>query len=261
MNTKLVPAFKAVAAAALVAYAAIKTYQAAQQMTEKGEDVREKAERLKAYAAATGKTAELEAARKNVTAEDRVRGAAVLGGATAEDVAAMRWMQRESARLKSSGTEAEKATWTRTMSQPDIDKEAREMATQMKRGEEVSARAQEMLGRETAANAAPEAAQAAAATAAAIPSTSSAVAAMPEAAMDLWRSMEGHLSRLADGLVGAPSREGERVPNGMGGVGAVGTRRQVPGAGGPITVQLVMDSRVIAQQVIALERGRAYGYP
>ena len=79
--------------------------------------------------------------------------------------------------------------------------------------------------------------------------------------MDLWRSMEKHLARLADGLIGAPSREGERVPNGMGGVGAVGTRRQVPGAGGPITVQLVMDSRVIAQQVIALERGRAYGYP
>lgn len=114
-------------------------------------------------------------------------------------------------------------------------------------------------GQTTTADAA-EAAQAAAA-AAAIPSTSSAVAAMPEAAMDLWRSMEKHLARLADGLLGAPSREGERVPNGMGGVGAVGTRRQVPGAGGPITVQLVMDSRVIAQQVIALERGRAYGYP
>ncbi len=259
MNAKLVPALKAVGAAALWAYAALKTYQAAQQMTEKGEDVREKAERLKAYAAATGKTAELEEARKNVTAEDRVRGAAVLGGATAEDVAAMRWMQRESARLRASGTEAEKTKWTQYMVQPDIDREAREMANQMKRGEQVSARANEMLGRETAANAAPEAAQAAAA--AAIPSTSSAVAAMPEAAMDLWRSMEGHLSRLADGLVGAPSREGERVPNGMGGVGAVGTRRQVPGAGGPITVQLVMDSRVIAQQVIALERGRAYGYP
>jgi hypothetical protein len=106
-----------------------------------------------------------------------------------------------------------------------------------------------------------DAAEAAQAAAAAIPSTSSAVAAMPEAAMDLWRSMEKHLARLADGLLGAPSREGERVPNGMGGVGAVGTRRQVPGAGGPITVQLVMDSRVIAQQVIALERGRAYGYP
>lgn len=113
----------------------------------------------------------------------------------------------------------------------------------------------------TAGAGAGAAAQAAAAAAAAIPSTSSAVAAMPEAAMDLWRSMEKHLARLADGLLGAPSREGERVPNGMGGVGAVGTRRQVPGAGGPITVQLVMDSRVIAQQVIALERGRAYGYP
>ncbi len=259
MNAKPVPALKAVGAAALWAYAALKTYQAAQQMTEKGEDVREKAERLKAYAAATGKTAELEEARKNVTAEDRVRGAAVLGGATAEDVAAMRWMQRESARLRASGTEAEKTKWTQYMVQPDIDREAREMANQMKRGEQVSARANEMLGRETAANAVPEAAQAAAAVA--IPSTSSAVAAMPEAAMDLWRSMEKHLSRLADGLVGAPSREGERVPNGMGGVGAVGTRRQVPGAGGPITVQLVMDSRVIAQQVIALERGRAYGYP
>lgn len=263
MNTKVVPAFKAVAAAALVAYAAIKTYQAAQEMTEKGEDVREKADRLKAYAAATGKTAELERARANVTAEDRVRGAAILGGATGEDVAAMRWMQHESARLRASGTEAEKSAWTRTMVQPDIDAEAKQMANQMKRGEQVADRAKELAGEAPAAQTttagAAEAAQAAAA--AAIPSTSSAVAAMPEAAMDLWRSMEGHLSRLADGLVGAPSREGERVPNGMGGIGAVGTRRQVPGAGGPITVQLVMDSRVIAQQVIALERGRAYGYP
>ncbi len=263
MNTKVVPAFKAVAAAALVAYAAIKTYQAAQDMTEKGEDVREKADRLKAYAAATGKTAELERARANVTAEDRVRGAAILGGATGEDVAAMRWMQQESARLRASGTEAEKSAWTRTMVQPDIDAEAKQMANQMKRGEQVADRAKELAGEAPAAKTttagAAEAAQAAAA--AAIPSTSSAVAAMPEAAMDLWRSMEGHLSRLADGLVGAPSREGERVPNGIGGVGTVGTRRQVPGAGGPITVQLVMDSRVIAQQVIALERGRAYGYP
>lgn len=265
MNAKLVPALKAVGAAALWAYAALKTYQAVQDMTEKGEDVREKTQRLREYAKATGQSAEFEAARRNVTADDRVRGAAMLGGATAEDAAAMRWMQRESARLRASGTEAEKTKWTQYMVQPDIDREAREMANQMKRGEQVSARANEMLGRETAANAAPEAApeaaQAAAAAAAAIPSTSSAVAAMPEAAMDLWRSMEKHLSRLADGLVGAPSREGERVPNGMGGVGAVGTRRQVPGAGGPITVQLVMDSRVIAQQVIALERGRAYGYP
>jgi hypothetical protein len=273
MNTKLVPALKAVGAAALWAYAALKTYQAVQDMTEKGEDVREKTARLREYAKATGQSAEFEAARRNVTADDRVRGAAMLGGATAEDAAAMRWMQRESARLRASGTEAEKTKWTKYMVQPDIDKEAREMANQMKRSERVSARANEMLGRETAANAAPEAAAGqttttgaaeaaqAAAAAAAIPSTSSAVAAMPEAAMDLWRSMEKHLSRLADGLVGAPSREGERVPNGMGGVGAVGTRRQVPGAGGPITVQLVMDSRVIAQQVIALERGRAYGYP
>lgn len=124
---------------------------------------------------------------------------------------------------------------------------------------EAAAKADRAAAAKTTTAGAAEAAQAAAA--AAIPSTSSAVAAMPEAAMDLWRSMEGHLSRLADGLVGAPSREGERVSNGMGGVGAVGTRRQVPGAGGPITVQLVMDSRVIAQQVIALERGRAYGYP
>ncbi|MFA5635277.1 MAG: hypothetical protein WC977_05165 [Anaerovoracaceae bacterium] len=265
MNAKLVPALKAVGAAALWAYAALKTYQAVQDMTEKGEDVREKTQRLREYAKATGQSAEFEAARRNVTADDRVRGAAMLGGATAEDAAAMRWMQRESARLRASGTEAEKTKWTKYMVQPDIDREAREMANQMKRGERVSARANEMLGRETAANAAPEAApeaaQAAATAAADIPSTSSAVAAMPEAAMDLWRSMEKHLSRLADGLVGAPSREGERVPNGMGGVGAVGTRRQVPGAGGPITVQLVMDSRVIAQQVIALERGRAYGYP
>lgn len=264
MNAKLVPALKAVGAAALWAYAALKTYQAVQDMTEKGEDVREKTQRLREYAKATGQSAEFEAARRNVTADDRVRGAAMLGGATAEDAAAMRWMQRESARLRASGTEAEKTKWTKYMVQPDIDREAREMANQMKRGEQVSARANEMLGRETAANAAPEAAPEAAqaaAAAAAIPSTSSAVAAMPEAAMDLWRSMEKHLARLADGLLGAPSREGERVPNGMGGVGAVGTRRQVPGAGGPITVQLVMDSRVIAQQVIALERGRAYGYP
>lgn len=261
MNAKLVPALKAVGAAALWAYAALKTYQAVQDMTEKGEDVAAKTQRLREYAKATGQSAEFEAARRNVTADDRVRGAAMLGGATAEDAAAMRWMQRESARLRASGTEAEKTKWTQYMVQPDIDREAREMANQMKRGERVSARANEMLGRETAANAAPEAAQAAAAAEAAIPSTSSAVAAMPEAAMDLWRSMEKHLARLADGLVGAPSREGERVPNGMGGVGAVGTRRQVPGAGGPITVQLVMDSRVIAQQVIALERGRAYGYP
>lgn len=263
MNTQLVPALKAVGAAALWAYAALKTYQAVQDMTEKGEDVREKAQRLREYAKATGKTAEFEAARRNVTADDRVRGAAMLGGATAEDAAAMRWMQQESARLRASGTEAEKTKWTQYMVQPDIDREAREMANQMKRGERVSARAKELLGEAPAAQTttagAAEAAQAAAA--AAIPSTSSAVAAMPEAAMDLWRSMEGHLSRLADGLVGAPSREGERVPNGMGGIGAVGTRRQVPGAGGPITVQLVMDSRVIAQQVIALERGRAYGYP
>lgn len=276
MNTQLVPALKAVGAAALWAYAALKTYQAVQDMTEKGEDVAAKTQRLREYAKATGQSAEFEAARRNVTADDRVRGAAMLGGATAEDAAAMRWMQRESARLRASGTEAEKTKWTKYMVQPDIDREAREMANQMKRGERVSARANEMLGRETG-SASPAAASGgyegstaetttagaaeAAQAAAAIPSTSSAVAAMPEAAMDLWRSMEGHLSRLADGLVGAPSREGERVPNGMGGVGTVGTRRQVPGAGGPITVQLVMDSRVIAQQVIALERGRAYGYP
>jgi len=76
------------------------------------------------------------------------------------------------------------------------------------------------------------------------------ITALPEAAMDLWRRMEQHLAVIAGAGTGGRSV-----------TGGVGTRRQVPGAGGPITVQLVMDSRVIAQQVIALERGRAYGYP
>ncbi len=77
------------------------------------------------------------------------------------------------------------------------------------------------------------------------------ITALPEAAMDLWRRMEQHLAVIAGAGTGGRSV-----------TGGVGTRRVVPAAGGAggVNINLVLDGRVIARQVLDLERGRVYGY-
>lgn len=75
-----------------------------------------------------------------------------------------------------------------------------------------------------------------------------AVAAATEGAMSVWHSMDTHLARIADAVVGSGGRMRAAT------VGAGTT-------GGPVHVSLNLDGRVIAQHVIDMERRMQYGYP
>ncbi len=75
-----------------------------------------------------------------------------------------------------------------------------------------------------------------------------AVAAATEGAMSVWQSMDTHLARIADAVVGSGGRMRAAT------VGAGTT-------GGPVHVSLNLDGRVIAQHVIDMERRMQYGYP
>lgn len=75
-----------------------------------------------------------------------------------------------------------------------------------------------------------------------------AVAAATDEAMSVWHSMDTHLARIADAVVGSGGRMRAAT------VGAGTT-------GGPVHVSLNLDGRVIAQHVIDMERRMQYGYP
>ena len=66
--------------------------------------------------------------------------------------------------------------------------------------------------------------------------------------MSVWQSMDTHLARIADAVVGSGGRMRAAT------VGAGTT-------GGPVHVSLNLDGRVIAQHVIDMERRMQYGYP
>ena len=74
-----------------------------------------------------------------------------------------------------------------------------------------------------------------------------AVAAATEGAMSVWQSMDTHLARIADAVVGGGRMRAATV-------GAATT-------GSPMHVSLHLDGRVIAQHVIDIERRMQYGYP
>ena len=91
--------------------AAVIAYKGVQKMKGFGAGAKGAVSNIEAYAAATGRGAELGALRP--TAGQQAKGAYMIGGVTAKDMAMIDWMKTEKQRIQREGDVAGKAAWNK----------------------------------------------------------------------------------------------------------------------------------------------------